>query len=128
MTALARPTPRIAAAQSTRSSLAFERTLAIFAQPDLEEHEAGGEHETDADERDRERLARTAADDRRARRAGRNQQRGRAERPDPRSPAHEPARVGGPRSALVCLISHERCSHGAGRDRRRVLRPFPFTR
>ncbi len=44
----------------------FTATLAVLAQPDLHEHEAGREYHPDTDQRKREHLTRTTANQRTA--------------------------------------------------------------
>jgi hypothetical protein len=56
---------------------------AILAQPDLDEHQAGGGDESEVDQHQRENLSGAAAERRRAHRAGRDQQAGAPKSADP---------------------------------------------
>ena len=60
--------------------LALSLALAIFAEPDLEEHETSRRHEAESDQHDRERLTCPATDHCGGPCAGHHQQPGRTER------------------------------------------------
>ena len=77
------PRPRATSRQSPWSPPFLPRLLAsplaVFAEPDLQEDEAGSEHDADADQREREHLAGRAAHDDGRDRAGEDEQRDEAE-------------------------------------------------
>jgi hypothetical protein len=62
--------------------------LAIFAEPDLEEHQADGQDRPQTDQREGQILAEPRRKHRGAHRAEHHEQRGGAEADDPRSPGH----------------------------------------
>lgn len=80
--------PRRSLGKPARTGLAFARSLAVLAEPDFEEHEAGREHEAEPDQDQRRDRADIAADHQGAHDAGDHQRAGRAEGRYPRALGH----------------------------------------